>query len=131
MSLDKDGNFHVSPFGPDPERRQRMVDAATAGLKKKYALDKPDEIAARANDIVTRIFGFVDQILKADDSLGGQYNEASMTATVSKLLEDEFHKWSNADKLHLILLIHTALMMDKINERVRMGLVGPDQDKPI
>ena len=115
----------------NPEKRRDIVNGA---LRRKFGnpAQPTDEekILLRAKSVTIFVSGRVEELLRALQT-PSQYDEKATADLMTSLFIDAFKTWGKDELLYLCCVLHVSPMMEAVTEKVNMGLVGPDKDKPI
>lgn len=129
MSSKHDPTWDMRP--DQIEMRQRMREAARKVMEEKFGLPKHDEMISKAMELSANVYELVMQVVNADASKGGEFNEPAAWRLVEKLYLDNLSKWNKDELLFLIVLVQSALTMEKVKEQVESGLIGKQKDYPV
>lgn len=116
------------PTNPSPDFRRNVVNGTLKHFAAKHAAAPEHIVVAKAKSLSKQITDLTNDVLKADV---GKYNEHAMTQLVEKLYMEGFNTFSKEELVFITTLLHTDLVIEKIKERVAMGLENPENEKEI
>lgn len=115
------------------EHRLRLREAADTIFAAKFAgkYKNENELIARAKFTMDKIFSTVMEVVNADAERGGAYDPNAASRLIEKMLVDSLNLWDKDELLFLCALIHTAVLLEKVQDVVSSGMIGKNKDYPV
>lgn len=135
----QEGAVLVKPMPNDqsPQDRElllRMRETAEkifANAKFAQQFKREHELVERSKKIMERVHSVVMEVVNTDAARGGKFDPRAANNLIEKMIIEQFKSWDKDELLFIATLIHTGIILEKVQEAADMGLIGNNKDFPV